>query len=211
MQRLAARLDQGVRESTDCLIALHGLPGHAQKEILARVSSQFDVTKPVDAVRSGVLGGMVTGALGGLAADVAAAGMTFGAGALLGGILGALGVGGAAQAYNLMTGEEEGRVRWSGGFIAQRTEGALLRYLAVAHYGRGRGDWKEGEYPAHWRPLVERVLAGHRERLDAIVLSAVDDGAEGLAGQLEAVLAEIAREILESLYPDARSIFRKGG
>jgi len=211
MQRLAARLDQGVRESTDRLIALHGLPGHAQKEILARVSSQFDVTKPVDPVRSGVLGGMVTGALGGLAADVAAAGMTFGAGALLGGILGALGVGGAAQAYNLMTGEEEGRVRWSGGFIAQRTEGALLRYLAVAHYGRGRGDWKEGEYPAHWRALVERVLAAHRERLDAIVLSAADDGAKGLAGQLEAVLAEIAREILESLYPDARSIFRKGG
>jgi hypothetical protein len=211
MQRLAARLDQGVRESTDRLIALHGLPGRAQKEILARVSTQFDVTKPVDPVRSGVLGGMVTGALGGLAADVAAAGMTFGAGAILGGILGALGVGGAAQAYNIMTGEEEGRVRWSSGFIMQRTEGALLRYLAVAHYGRGRGDWTEGEYPAHWRPLVERVLGAHRERLDALALSAVDDGAEGLAGQLEAVLAEAAREILESLYPDARSIFRKPG
>lgn len=210
MQALAARLDQGVRDSTDRLIALHGLPGRAQREILARVSSQFDVTKPVDPVRSGVLGGMVTGALGGLAADVAAAGMTFGAGALLGGILGALGVGGAAQAYNLMTGEEEGRVRWSGGFIAQRTEGALLRYLAVAHYGRGRGDWTEGEYPAHWRPLVERVLAAHRARLDALVLSAVDDAAAGLAGQLEAVLAEITREILESLYPDARSIFQGG-
>jgi len=108
-------------------------------------------------------------------------------------------------------GDLPARVRWSGGFIAQRTEGALLRYLAVAHYGRGRGDWKEGEYPAHWRPLVERVLATHRGRLDAIVLSAVEDGAEGLAGQFEAVLAEIAREILESLYPDARSIFRKGG
>ena len=208
MQRLAARLDQGVRDSTDRLIALHGLPGRAQEQILARVSSQFDVTKPVDAVRSGVLGGMVTGALGGLAADVAAAGMTFGAGAIIGGILGALGAGGAAQAYNLMTGEEEGRVRWSGGFIMQRTESALLRYLAVAHYGRGRGDWREGEYPAHWRVLVERILAAHRERLDAIVLSAVDEGAEGLAGQLEAVLAEVAREILEALYPAARSIFK---
>lgn len=211
MQRLAARLDQGVRESTDRLIALHGLPGHAQKEILARLSSQFDVTRPVDPVRSGVLGGMVSGALGGLVADIVAAGMTFGAGALLGGILGVLGAGGAAQAYNVITGEEECRVRWSGGFIMQRMEGALLRYLAVAHYGRGRGDWKEGEYPAHWRALVERILAVHRERLDAIVVSAVDDGAAGLAGQLEAVLAEVAREILESLYPEARSIFRKGG
>jgi uncharacterized protein DUF3482/50S ribosome-binding GTPase len=211
MQRLAARLDQGVRESTDRLIALHGLPGRAHQEILARVSSQFDVTRPVDPVRSGVLGGMVTGALGGLAADVAAAGMTFGAGAILGGLLGALGAGGAAQAYNLMTGEEEGKVRWSGGFMMQRTEGALLRYLAVAHYGRGRGDWTVGEYPAHWRPLVERILANHRERLEALLLSAGDDGAQGLAGQIEAVIGMAAREILESLYPDARTIFRKPG
>jgi hypothetical protein len=210
MQRLAERLDRGVRDSTDRLIALHGLPGRAQKEILARVATQFDVTRPVDPVRSGVLGGVVTGALGGLAADVAAAGMTFGAGALLGGILGALGAGGAAQAYNVMTGEEEGRVRWSGDFLMQRTEGALLRYLAVAHYGRGRGEWTAGEYPPHWRALVERVLARHRGRLEALLLSVADDGAQGLAAQLEAVVAAAAREILETLYPDARAIFTPG-
>ena len=39
----------------------------------------------------------------------------------------------------------------------ERFGAAILRYLAVAHYGRGRGDWVEGEYPAHWRPLVAEL------------------------------------------------------
>ena len=44
-------------------------------------------------------------------------------------------------------------------------EAALLRYLAVAHFGRGRGDWAEGEAPAHWKDVVAAALAPHREAL----------------------------------------------
>ena len=41
-------------------------------------------------------------------------------------------------------------------------EAALLRYLAVAHFGRGRGDWKQGDAPKHWRSLVQEALAPQR-------------------------------------------------
>jgi len=75
---------------------------------------------------------MVSGALGGLVADLASGGLTLGAGALIGGVLGALGIGGAARAYNEAGGAHDGRVRWSAEFLAQRFDAAILRYLAVA-------------------------------------------------------------------------------
>jgi hypothetical protein len=151
---------------------------------------------------------MVTGALGGLAADLAAGGLTFGAGALIGGLLGALGAGGAARAYNVMQGTEEGEVRWSPQFLAQRPAAALLRYLAVAHYGRGRGDWVEGEYPASWRPLADEVIAARAAEFEAAwPRGAAGDGADALAQRLQPLMAQSAREALTRLYPEARAIF----
>ena len=184
MKALATRYDESVRASTDKLIALHGLSGRSRETILARVAGQFEVSKPADVKKSSIVGGMLTGALGGLAADAAAAGMTFGAGAVAGAILGALGAGGAAQAYNAMHGIEEGRVRWSPQFLAGRPAEALLRYLAVAHFGRGRGEWTEAEHPPHWRTLVEQTLAGQRD------------------------IRRAAIQVLERLYPESRVLFR---
>jgi hypothetical protein len=146
MNALAQRSDAAVRETTDRLIALHGLSGRASETILARVAGQFAVAKPADVGTSGVIGGVVTGALGGLAADLAAGGLTFGAGALLGGIVGTLGASGAAGATTLR-GVVDGKVGWSVEFLSQRPAAAPLRYLAVAHYGRGRGEGR-GRVPA---------------------------------------------------------------
>ena len=123
------------------------------------MAGQFDVSRSADVGKSGVIGGLVSGALGGLVADLHAGGLTFGAGALIGGILGALGASGAAQAYNLARGGESGSVGWSAAFLTQRFTAALLRYLAVAHFGRGRGEWVEGEYP---RALAAAGRGGDR-------------------------------------------------
>jgi len=210
MDALARRLDQRLRENTDQLIALHGLAGRAREEIPTRMASAFDVTTRADAGTTGVLGGMVTGALGGLAADLSAGGLTFGAGALIGGIVGALGGAGAAKAYNLAAGVEEGVVRWSPTFLFDRPAAALLRYLAVAHYGRGRGDWVEGEYPAHWRDVVQSVLQPYREELAEIWKLAEDDTrATDVNARLESALRSAARETLERLYPRAAEIFER--
>jgi hypothetical protein len=212
MTALAKTLDAGVRANTDRLIALHGLSGRASEGILARLGGEFAVTKPADVGRTGIIGGMVTGALGGLAADLSAGGLTFGAGALIGGLLGALGAGGAARAYNVMQGTEEGIVRWSPQFLSQRPGAALLRYLAVAHYGRGRGDWVEGEYPPHWRAVVDEGVAKRRVEFDrAWAMAGEGADAAAVARYLEPLMAQTARETLIRLYPEARAIFGSTG
>ena len=204
MAALQRRLEQGVRANTDALIVLHGLSGRAAKPILERIEHEFEVARPADVKKTGIIGGMVSGAIGGLAADAAAAGMTFGAGALIGGILGALGAGGAAQAYNVMRGNEQGRVRWSPEVRARWPAAALLRYLAVAHYGRGRGDWADDPAPSDWRRLAEEIAAEHRDALDDAFCAADTSGdADAIAGRLRPVLDAMAREALERLYPAA--------
>jgi hypothetical protein len=205
MAALGQRLEQGVRANTDALIALHGLSGRAAQPILERIEGEFDVARPADVKKTGLIGGVVSGALGGLAADVAAAGMTFGAGAIIGGILGALGAGGAAQAYNVMRGTEQGRVRWSPEVRARWPAAALLRYLAVAHYGRGRGEWAEDPAPSEWRRLAGEVAAEHRDALDDAFSAADAEGgsADAVAARLQPVLEAMGRSALSRLYPEA--------
>ena len=204
MGALARRLELGVRENMDALLALHGLPGRAAQPILERLESEFAVTRPADVKKTGIIGGMVSGAIGGLAADAAAAGMTFGAGALIGGILGALGAGGAAQAYNVLRGAEQGRVRWAPEVRARWPAAALLRYLAVAHYGRGRGEWSEDPAPARWHALAEEMAVLHRDALDD-AFSWADGDADPveLAARLQPAIDAMARAALLRLYPTA--------
>ena len=210
MAALAARLDGAVREATDRLISLHGLSGHAADEVLARVAGHFETSQWADVAKTSVLGGLVSGALGGLAADLAAGGLSFGAGALIGGILGALGLGGAAQAYNLALDAQQGSVGWSAPFLTERFDAALLRYLAVAHFGRGRGDWAEGEYPPHWRRVVEGVVRRWSPALRATwARAAKGAGRAEIEGQLRPIVEDSAAEVLIELYPEAETLLSR--
>jgi GTPase SAR1 family protein len=155
---LLQRLDAAVREGTTELVALHGLTGGASEEILANLGREFSTQRAPDADRAGLIGGIVTGALSGLAADLAAGGLTFGAGALLGGVAGAFGARKLTQLYNAERGVDGGSVRWSDEFLASRIEAAIVRYLAVAHYGRGRGDFQADEPDPRWQHVAAAVV-----------------------------------------------------
>jgi hypothetical protein len=199
---LAQRLDHEVRRATDELIALHGLSGRAAAEVQQRMSAQVAVDRAADPAKASVIGAAVSGALGGLAADLAAGGLTFGAGALIGGLLGAAGARGLAGAYNLARGSDATTVRWSGEFLTSRARAALLRYLAVAHFGRGRGDFVASEYPPHWAALVDAALNARRAGLEAIWAAAErGDPASTLEPRLRASLEAMLAEVLERLYP----------
>jgi Domain of unknown function (DUF3482) len=205
-QALAAGLDAEVRANTAALIALHGLEGSAQGEILARLATQFEVERRLDVGKAGVFGGMVTGALAGLKADIATGGLTLGGGLLAGGLLGALGAAGLARGVNVLRGGGPASVGWSAEAMAPLVDAALLRYLAVAHFGRGRGEWKSGESPAHWREVVAAALAPQREALGALWHSRSTrfdnpGEAERLAAELQPVLQHAVRDVLERLYP----------
>jgi hypothetical protein len=166
--RLAERLDADVRATTDRLIEIHGLEGRASAEVLARLAGDFAVAARVSEGKAAMLGGIVSGALSGLWADLATGGLTFGAGLLTGGLLGALGAAGLARGYNVVRGTTETSVRWSEEFLDGFFASGLLRYLAVAHYGRGRGEWAAAEHPAFWRDEVAAILESRRAVLAMI-------------------------------------------
>ena len=209
---LAAALDEEVRASTGELIAMHGLEGRAQGEILSRVATQFDRRERVDEGRAAVLGGVLSGALAGLKADLASGGLTMGGGLLAGGLLGALGAAGLARGINVMRGGGPPWVGWSEQAMGPIVEAALLRYLAVAHFGRGRGQWAEGEAPAHWRTVAADALAPHQAALAQLWASRADrldapDERERLALALQPLLRRAARDALVALYPGEESAF----
>lgn len=201
MQTLAGRADARIRQATDGLIALHGLSGSAAAQIRARVATDFVVAAAADTGKAGVIGAAVSGALGGLIADLHAGGLTFGAGALVGGLLGAAGARGLAQGYNLMRGTETSTVRWSDELRSKLVVAAGLHYLAIAHFGRGRGDFVENEHPAHWRAGVEAEVAAEAPAL-AEIWAAADRGEppEPLAQRLRAVIERVLRAVLATLY-----------
>ncbi len=203
---LVALLDEEVRQGTADLIRLHGLSGQAQSEILQRVAQQIEVSERVDEGQAAVWGGVVTGALAGLKADVASGGLTMGGGLLAGGILGALGAAGVARGVNVMRGGGPAWVGWSAQAMGPLVEAALLRYLAVAHFGRGRGDWVQGEAPAHWQPVVAQTLLSHQLRWQALWKSRAPQlQAPGEAERLQPALTDLVHDtllaVLQQLYP----------
>ena len=207
---LADRLDAETRASTLALIGLHGLGGTAERDILARVATQYETRLRLDERQAAAWGGVVTGALVGLKADLLSGGLTLGGGLLAGGLLGALGSAGLARCVNLVRGTDRSLVAWKAEALDLIAEAALLRYLAVAHFGRGRGDWSQGEAPPHWQAVVAAALAPYRDALDAAWGERElgrDDGAAAatteLVERLEPVVRGAAWSALRTLYPDA--------
>ena len=212
---LAERLDAEVRANTLELIRLYGLEGQAQGEILTRLATHFETRLRMDEGKAALWGGIVSGALVGLKADILSGGLTLGGGLLAGGLIGALGAAGLARCVNLVRGTDRSWVTWNAPALDQMLEAALLRYLAVAHFGRGRGDWAQGESPAHWREVIQRSLATQRERVAALWRERDGPGGEAvaegeseklMAAALEPIVAHAARAALGTLYPTAPAL-----
>jgi hypothetical protein len=205
MAELAARLAASTAQSTDELIALHGLSGKAAKKVLDRVGEDYAHAARTSEGASAALGGLVSGAVGGLAADLAAGGLTLGGGMIVGAVLGALGATGVAKGINMTRGEDGSSMRWASDFLERLTVTAVLRYLAVAHYGRGRGEWSEGEHPPFWQSMVEDEVG---KRVDALKsASRTTEHSADNVRQIAKELGDITSSVLLRLYPEASKIF----
>ena len=145
---LTRNVTADMRAAMEALIAIHGLTGRAAAEVEARIERDLAREGPVDEGKAAAMGGVLSGAAAGLAADLAAGGLTFGAGMLTGALLGALGGAGLARAFNVARGQTDETIRWDDAFLERLTTLVLVRYLAVAHYGRGRGSYVDSEAPA---------------------------------------------------------------
>ncbi len=203
MRSLSTRLDATIQQSTDRLIAIHHLDGRAAREVVARLTENVTTDAPVHEGRAAVIGGFVSGALSGLVADLASGGLTFGAGLVAGGIVGAVGGAGLARGFNLVRGKTESTVRWNDAFVAALVPAAVLRYLAVAHYGRGRGKWEASEYPRFWRDVVVSIIERQGGIATILAMRRTDCDVESFASAWRRKLHDIVLAVLAELYPNA--------
>jgi hypothetical protein len=120
---------------------------------------------------------------------------------IAGGILGALGGSALAKGYRVVGGREEPSVQWTTEFVRALCRQAALRYLAVAHFGRGRGEFRDVEQPAHWSAAVDAALAGRVRELDAVLARAGRErpAASDASG---AAAGEVMRGLLERVLRD---------
>jgi len=201
-KQLTDRLAARSIAATDELIRLHGLEGHTSESIKPAGPNAIGVPQKVNESLWGAVGGALSGAAGGLLADIKTGGMTFGGGTVAGIFIGGAGSWLLARGYNLTRGEDN-CVRWTQEHFAAQAELILVTYLAVAHFGRGRGEWIDGEHPAHWPGAARAVIETHRAELDALWKRAGEKDAKPdiLAGTAEAILSSAAVELLCRLYP----------
>jgi hypothetical protein len=101
-------------------------------------------------------------------------------------------------------GQTEESIRFDDAFIERLAINAMLRYLAIAHYGRGRGAFVESEAPAIWRGMIEAALRERRGMLAAILaMRAPECEAQALVEPFRDYLRAATLDVLDELYPGA--------
>ncbi len=178
---------------TNKLIDVNGLSGKGvSKEILRRMKTDWHLaTYSVDAASAAAIG---TGL--GAASGAASGGLSLGLGTLIGGLIGAIGGLSAAVAYNLRADKKGTELAWSDKAISNFILEAVLLYLAVAHFGRGRGEWTESESPAFWKETTLDALKEHINDLKKIRLLDPD----AMEGRLTLMIDTLIRSIFARLY-----------
>ena len=204
METLGKRLQAREELLWDAVIAAHGLDGKHALEAKQRIDA-FVVTgeETLSPKKGAIFGSMVSGAIGGLTADIMAGGLSFGGGLLAGTILGALGGAGLSNAMRLLKTGEEPAVSWSHEFLDGLVERLILRYLAIAHFGRGRGRFEEDDAPAGWTQAVRATLTARKPHFASIWSEAEAGSSQRIGQGLNKDLTKVVASILSHAYPES--------
>lgn len=178
---LASRAADEFCALTDKLIEINALKGKGvRKELLRRMQSDWTVKSSVPLTPVAVAGAVSTGAASGLVTDIATGGLSLGIGTLLGTVAGALGGVGLAVAYNQKKEINGTVVTWSDNALNKFLLETALLYLAIAHFGRGRGNWQDGEYPKYWTKSLEQKISNNNlstkklwQKLEILILNTI--------------------------------------
>ena len=208
MKNLALRVEQSLTAAVDKMIELYGLEGDAVVEVKASID---DYTLPPDEKKvwkHGIIGGVVSGALSGLGADLVVGGLSFGGGFVAGAILGGLGAAGATRGLAIFKrGDQQKVAAWTPEFLEGLFVDACLRYLAVAHFGRGTGPYAERREPAFWRESIETAVEAQRTGLKRVWSAASAEPGEPsrsegeLTLELGPLISAVCRLVLDSELP----------
>jgi Domain of unknown function (DUF3482)/50S ribosome-binding GTPase len=207
-----------VGATTNSIIALHGLEGDAIGTIQARMEhvemqrgpqGRGDATLSGTAI-GGIGGALTSGAYAGLHLDAATGGIGMGlftvAGAVVGGVLGFLG--GEAWAER-RAGSTPTPVTWSDEYLDLLVQDVIIRYLAIAHFGRGQGQYvTDPENPRFWVDKVKTLVLGQHatlhEQWKQLRAHGPAQRTDETPKQLTALLTSITLELLWSTYPASR-------
>lgn len=201
------RLSERTRGTMRKLIELHGLAGESAAALAKERREAFDVRRNLDESLLAALGGVGSGLLGGLVADLAAGGMTFGGGALVGMLAGGATSFALARGYNLVR-TARNRVRWTRPHFREQICGMLLLYLAVAHFGRGRGRWSDpANNPGRWETLVSEEVDLRKSDWDKLWKRGErEDEDPALERDLAKALSKALVAVLGELYPGSGAV-----
>lgn len=200
---LMKRYDASVRTAIEAVITANGIRGKAAVEASEQMSNAFQQRQAVNKGWAAFFAAIVSGAGSGLAADLAAGGLTFGGGALIGALSGAFVGSGGANLWNRLRGVYQSDVRWSEPALRGFARIAVLRYLTIAHFGRGQGEYKSSAEPEHWQRLVEGELARSEGALArSFELARSGAAIDVIEKAITDCLARMVSAVLCELYPD---------
>lgn len=117
---------------------------------------------------------------------------------MAGGLLGGLAIYILGRGYQKIKGEDGvTRLQWSKEFLHDEWVAAGMRYMTIAHFGRGQGDFQEPldtSLPPLWKGLIDKWT---KEREKDITAALSEANTERVRTLLECMI----REILDQLYP----------
>jgi hypothetical protein len=146
--------------------------------------------------------GVISGFATGLGADLITGGLTLGTGALVGAVLGLVGSAALAKGYNLYTSDGKKVVGWSANSLNDALENALLLYLAIAHFGRGQGEWYRKVDSEYWKNAVDYLMNQHSSQIQQLWKQARDENhSPDIQRELATLLKGLITELLEIRYP----------
>jgi len=136
MKRIALRIDESSQAMAARLRKINGVADDAAAAIEHRLEERFVVQQQVDASHAG-MAGAATGAAMGASVDLLAGGLTLGAAAALGALVGGSAAFIAAAWKNRSSPAGATVVQLSDEMLDAILEAALLRYVAIVHWARG--------------------------------------------------------------------------
>ncbi|MHB1124690.1 MAG: DUF3482 domain-containing protein [Ramlibacter sp.] len=198
MDEVVKRLDVSAGQMFSRLRELHGLEVTDAVTLQQRLQEKFVVQRSVEGRQAG-MAGAATGAAMGASVDLLVGGLTLGAAAALGALVGGSAGYLAAAWKNRATPGGATQVQLSDEMLHALAEAALLRYLAVVHHDRGTR-----ELPASWPADVVAAVEAHRDRLAPFWTAArTQPDPARLASALARELEALARGVLQKIHPRA--------
>jgi hypothetical protein len=180
------------------LLARRGEAEAARQALAAKLEAELRDAVPSAALRGRVgegraalMGGVVTGALAGLKADLLSGGLTMGAGLVTGALIGALGGAGVARGLNVVRGTDRSFVAWDEAALALITEALLLRQLVLVHgLAEDNARRRLGPALAAQQPALAELWRRRMRSFDN------PGEADELAAKLQPLLATALRQAL---------------